>query len=176
MRTGAFDWVCSSHLIEHFVEPEGHVAESARVLGDDGAAFFITPNAPADFENPYHVYLFEPDDLRQMLGRHFEDVTVLGLDGDAAVKADFERRRKFARKLLKLDPWGLRHKLPRSWFVGLHAFARRVTYPFLNRKASEAPAHHRGAVLDHRDDRPDDPRPLRGREAPEALGAEVRRR
>ncbi len=121
VRTGGVDWVCSSHLIEHFVEPEGHVGESARVLDDDGAAFFITPNAPADFENPYHVYLFEPDDLRQMLGRHFEDVTVLGLDGDAAVKADFERRRKFARTLLKLDPWGLRHKLPRSWFVGLHA-------------------------------------------------------
>ena len=115
--------MCSSHLIEHFRQPEGHVAESARVLNDDGAAFFITPNAPVDFENPYHVYLFEPDDLRQMLSRHFEDVTVLGLDGDAAVKADFERRRKFARTLLKLDPWGLRHKLPRVWFVWLHAFA-----------------------------------------------------
>jgi len=139
VRTGAVDWVCSSHLIEHFHQPEGHVAESARVLADDGAAFFITPNAPADFENPYHVYLFEPDDLRAMLGRHFDDVTVLGLDGDAVVKADFERRRKLARTLLKLDPWGLRHKMPRSWFVWMHAFARRVTYPFLNRKASESP-------------------------------------
>ena len=39
--------------------------EVARVLADDGAAFFITPNEPADFENPYHVYLFEPDDLRR---------------------------------------------------------------------------------------------------------------
>jgi len=139
VRTGTLDWVCSSHLIEHFHQPEGHVAESARVLGPDGAAFFITPNAPADFENPYHVYLFEPDQLHAMLDRHFEDVTVLGLDGDAVVKADFERRRKFARRLLALDPWGLRHKLPRSWFVGLHAIARRLTYPFLNRKAEEAP-------------------------------------
>lgn len=139
VRTGAFDWVCSSHLIEHFTQPEGHVAESARVLSDDGAAFFITPNAPADFENPYHVYLFEPDDLRSMLSRHFEDVTVLGLDGDAAVKADFAKRREFAAKLLKLDRWGLRHKMPRSWFVQMHALARRITYPFLNRKAGEAP-------------------------------------
>ncbi len=109
------------------------------MLGPEGAAFFITPNAPADFENPYHVYLFEPEQLRAMLESHFEDVTVLGLDGDAVVKADFERRRKFARRLLALDPWGLRHKLPRSWFVGLHAIARRLTYPFLNRKAAEAP-------------------------------------
>ncbi len=56
-----FDWVCSSHLIEHFADPDRHVAEVSRVLADGGAAFFITPNGPADFENPYHVHLFEPD-------------------------------------------------------------------------------------------------------------------
>ena len=47
-----------SHLIEHFVDPSAHVAEIARVLADDGAAFFLTPNEPADFENPFHVHLF----------------------------------------------------------------------------------------------------------------------
>jgi SAM-dependent methyltransferase len=128
LRPGAFDWVCSSHLIEHFVTPEEHVAEVAGTVAPDGTAFFITPNAPADFENPYHVYLFEPDDLRATLGRHFEEVEVLGLDGDAEVKADFERRRRTARRLLKLDVFDLRHRLPRSWFVALHAFARRVVY------------------------------------------------
>ncbi len=76
----AFDDVCSSHLIEHFVDPEFHVAEVARVLADDGRAFFLTPNKPADFENPYHVYLFDPDDLAAMLVRHYAQVTVLGLD------------------------------------------------------------------------------------------------
>jgi SAM-dependent methyltransferase len=80
LRTGAFDDVCSSHLIEHFTDPEHHVAEVARVLADDGRAFFLTPNKPADFENPYHVYLFDPEDLAAMLGRHFAQVTVLGLD------------------------------------------------------------------------------------------------
>lgn len=132
LRTGAFDDVCSSHLIEHFVDPEPHVAEVARVLADDGRAFFLTPNAPADFENPYHVYLFEPDDLRDMLSRHFEDVTVLGLDATPEVKADFEKRRAMAEKLLRLDPLGLRHKLPRSAFVWLHATGRRVAYRFTN--------------------------------------------
>ncbi len=131
LRDGAVDWVCSSHLIEHFSAPEHHVAEIGRVLADDGAAFVITPNAPADFENPYHVHLFEPPDLAALLARHFEDVTVLGLDGDEVVKADFERRRRWARRLLRLDVLGLRHRLPRSWYVSLHAAARRVTYPVL---------------------------------------------
>lgn len=132
VRTGTFDDVCSSHLIEHFVEPEYHVAEVARVLADDGSAFFLTPNAPADFENPYHVHLFEPEDLAAMLARHFSDVTVLGLDATPVVKADFEKRRNMANKLLKLDPFGLRHKLPRKAFVWLHATGRRVAYRFTN--------------------------------------------
>lgn len=127
----SFDYVCSSHLIEHFVDPQFHVREVARVLDPDGTAFFLTPNAPADFENPYHVYLFEPAELEEMLGRYFGSVSVIGLDATPDVKADFEKRRALARKLLALDPFGLRHKLPRSWFVGLHAAGRRVAYRFM---------------------------------------------
>jgi SAM-dependent methyltransferase len=136
LKGETFDWVCSSHLIEHFVAPEGHVAEISRVLAPDGAAFFITPNAPADFENPYHVHLFEPEQLRAMLGRHFDEVEVLGLDGNAEVKADFERRRKTANRLLALDVFDLRHKLPEKWFVALHANARRITYKLMGDKWS----------------------------------------
>ncbi len=137
LRTGAFDYVCSSHLIEHFVNPEPHVAAVARTLADDGMAFFLTPNAPADFENPYHVHLFGPDDLREMLERHFGSVEVIGLDATPLVKADFEKRRALATKLLKLDPWGLRHKLPRSWFVALHAAGRRIAYRFLDKEQGQ---------------------------------------
>ena len=132
LRGGVFDWACSSHLIEHFHEPERHVAEVSRVLADHGVAFFITPNAPADFENPYHVHLFEPDDLERVLGRHFTDVQIWGLDGDPVVKADFERRRRWARWLLRVDVFGLRHQIPRERYVRLHARARRVAYPVLS--------------------------------------------
>src|SRR5262245_7079689 len=44
VRDGTVDWVCSSHIIEHFVAPEQHVAELARVCAPDGRAFVITPN------------------------------------------------------------------------------------------------------------------------------------
>ena len=136
LRTGAFDWVCSSHLVEHFREPDGHVAELSRVLAPEGTAFVITPNAPADFENPYHVHLFEPDDLRAALSAHFEDVEVFGLDGDEVVKADFERRRRTANRLLALDVFDLRHKLPERWFIALHSTARRVVYGLMGERWS----------------------------------------
>lgn len=131
LRDRSVDHVCSSHLIEHFVRPEQHVAEVSRVLRLGGTAFFVTPNAPADFENPYHVSLFEPEQLASLLGRFFDEVEVLGLDGDDVVRADFARRRKVAGRILRLDRWNLRHRLPRSWYVALHATARRVLYPVL---------------------------------------------
>ena len=121
---GSFDWACSSHLIEHFDQPEGHVSELARVLKDDGSVFFLTPNAPADFENPFHIHLFEPTELRDMLSRHFHDVTVQGLDAVPHVKAE---------KVLRLDFLDLRHKMPRSWYIGFYTRALPVAYKLIAR-------------------------------------------
>ena len=67
LRDRSVDYAVSSHIIEHFVNPALHVIELARVLRADGTAFIITPNAPADFENPFHVYLFEPEHLVSLL-------------------------------------------------------------------------------------------------------------
>ena len=131
--TGSFSWACSSHLIEHFDEPEGHVAELARVLADDGTVFFLTPNAPADFENPFHIHLFEPPELRTLLAQYFHDVTVQGLDAVPHVKADVTARRVKAEKVLRLDVWDLRHKIPRSWYVGFYAWALPIAYKVMAR-------------------------------------------
>jgi SAM-dependent methyltransferase len=130
---GRFRWACSSHLIEHFDDPEGHVRELARVVADDGTVFFLTPNAPADFENPFHIHLFEPDELRSMLGRHFDDVTVQGMDAVPHVKADFTARRVKANKVLRLDVFDLRHKIPRSWYIGAYTRILPLAYKVIAR-------------------------------------------
>jgi hypothetical protein len=86
------------------------------------------------------------------------------------VKADFEKRRAMADKLLRLDPLGLRHKLPRSAFVWLHATGRRVAYRFTNtEQVGGAVGHHRRGVLRHVRHRRVDPRPARHRRTPPAL-------
>jgi SAM-dependent methyltransferase len=130
---GAFEWACSSHLIEHFDDPEGHVRELSRVLADTGTAFFLTPNAPADFENPFHIHLFEPPELQALLERHFHRVTVQGLDPVPSVKADFAARRAKAEKVLRLDVFDVRHRIPRSWYVGAYTRALPVAYRFMAR-------------------------------------------
>jgi SAM-dependent methyltransferase len=133
LRNGSVDSVCSSHIIEHFVNPERHVAELARVLAPNGTAYVLTPNAPADFENPFHVYLFEADQLRSLLSIFFEHVEILGLEGSPELKADFAARRAGGERFLKLDVFNLRRKLPRSWYVGAYTRVLPVAYRFLGR-------------------------------------------
>lgn len=122
------DWIVSSHIIEHFVDPETHVAELARVLRPTGTALVLTPNETTDFENPFHVHLFSAASLQAILGRHFAQVDIGGHDATPEVKADFAARRAQAAKLLRLDVLGLRFKLPRSWYTAAYSTGTRLFY------------------------------------------------
>src|SRR5947209_2804115 len=77
LRDASVDAVVSSHIIEHFENPVTHVAELSRVLRAGGEAYVITPNAPADFENPFHVYLFETAHLVPLMSLFFDEVECL---------------------------------------------------------------------------------------------------
>lgn len=136
LRGRSVDWACSSHIIEHFTAPELHVAELARVLTDAGTVFVITPNRPADFENPFHVYLFEPRELESLLKLFFRDVEVWGLEGSEELKADFADRRARGEKILKLDVLRLRHRMPRRWYVWSYERALPVVYRALGSRGS----------------------------------------
>jgi ubiquinone/menaquinone biosynthesis C-methylase UbiE len=136
LRDRCVDSIVSSHVIEHFANPVTHVAELARVLKRGGTAFVITPNAPADFENPFHLYLFEPQHLVSMLSLFFEEVECLGLEGDEVLHADFAARRASGERLLRLDVFGLRHRLPRRAYVWAYERALPVVYRLLGRDRS----------------------------------------
>ena len=68
-----------------------------------------------------------------MLGRHFHDVTVQGLDAVPHVKADFTARRVKANKVLALDVFDLRHRIPRSWYIGAYTRVLPVAYKVIAR-------------------------------------------
>ena len=137
VASDSLDWVCSSHIIEHFTDPERHVAEIARVLRPGGTAVFLTPNEPADFENPFHVHLFRPESFRELLEQHFGAVSVTGLTGNERVSAEFARRRRTGQRILALDVFDLRHRLPDRALAMLHSVGRRLLYPILNRGGAE---------------------------------------
>jgi SAM-dependent methyltransferase len=133
LADGAFDWACSSHLIEHFGRPAGHVAELARVLAPGGTAFVLTPNRPADFENPFHRHLFDPEELRRLLEMYFGTVWVGGVDASERVKGVFAARRARASRVLALDVFGLRHRIPHRWYVSAYERLLPLAYVVMAR-------------------------------------------
>ena len=131
VRDSSVDWIVSSHIVEHFTNPVVHVAELARALRPDGTAFVITPNAPADFENPFHVYPLERSHLVSLLALFFEEVTCLGLEGDDALHADFAARRAGGERLLRLDAFRLRQRVPRAAYVWAYERVLPLAYRLL---------------------------------------------
>ena len=130
----SFNGACSSHLIEHFTDPEPHVAELARVIRSDGVVCILTPNKPADFENPFHLHLFEREELREMLERHFSEVWLGGVDAAPHVKGDLAARRIKANRLLALDVLDIRHRIPHSWYVWSYTRLLPLAYRLLARE------------------------------------------
>jgi hypothetical protein len=106
------------------------------VLKDDGIGCVLTPNKPADFENPFHLHLFEREELRAMLERHFDDVWLGGVDAAAHVKADLAARRVKANKVLKLDVFDLRHRMPHDWYVWAYTRLLPVAYKLIAKEDS----------------------------------------
>ena len=106
----------------------------ARVLKDDGVGCVLTPNKPADFENPFHLHLFEREELRAMLERHFDDVWLGGVDAASHVKDDLAARRVKANKLLRLDVFDIRHRIPHSWYVGAYTRLLPIAYKLVARE------------------------------------------
>ena len=112
---GPFDLVVSFQVIEHVEEPDPWLAEIARVAR---RAMFATPNRihrVRDGERPwnrYHVREFTGDELRLLLRRHFSEVTVYGVTAPPEIEAVELERYARARRIARLDPLGLRYRLP----------------------------------------------------------------
>jgi SAM-dependent methyltransferase len=112
---GPFDLVVSFQVIEHVPEPDPWLAEIARV---GRRAMFATPNRIHRLRegqrpwNRYHVREYTADELRRQLGDHFSDVTVYGVHASPEMESVELARYARARRIARLDPLGLRYRLP----------------------------------------------------------------
>lgn len=110
-----FDVVCNFQVIEHLPDPKPFLEQARQVLRPGGCLIVTTPNRLNSFvENPYHVHEYVAGELRELLRTVFPEVQLRGVCGNERVMA-FERARGAqAGKILRLDPLGLRHLLPRG--------------------------------------------------------------
>jgi SAM-dependent methyltransferase len=122
-----FDTITSFQVIEHLEDPTRYLEAIARLLRADGRAFITTPNLlTSDQVNPWHVHEYEASELKQTLLRHFEEVEMLGVAPGPAVSRYFEERLERIRRIMRLDPLGLRNLLPATAIDWLVATFSRV--------------------------------------------------
>ena len=112
---GPFDLVVSFQVIEHVQDADPWLAEIARV---GRRAMFATPNRihrVGDGQRPwnrYHVREYTAEELREQLEPHFSDVRIYGVCAPEEVEAVERARYARAQRIARLDPLGLRYRLP----------------------------------------------------------------
>ncbi|MBW1686303.1 MAG: class I SAM-dependent methyltransferase [Deltaproteobacteria bacterium] len=130
---GGFELVVSFQVIEHLEDPTDYIDALARLLAPDGLALITTPNLlMSDGVNPYHVHEYRADELGRRLRARFEEVEVLGIGASEPVHAYLAARSARIRRIMRLDPLGLRNLLPRGvveWiFARFAVLVRRQTH------------------------------------------------
>jgi SAM-dependent methyltransferase len=108
------DLVTNFQVIEHLADPVRFLTAVRAALRPEGRLLLTTPNRLTTLsENPVHLREYSAAELYAMLSPIFSRVEIGGVVGNECVHAfDAERKRQVER-ILALDPFGLRHYLPR---------------------------------------------------------------
>ena len=136
---GAFDLVVAFQLIALLPDPPRLLREIRRVLAREGQALVTTPNRIyrlADGQRPWnrhHYREYTADELKHELEAVFSDVRVVGVFASEPIDSLVKARGARARKLARLDPLGLHHRLPDSVNARLRRVMRHAAQPSVNR-------------------------------------------
>lgn len=127
LRDRSFSTIASFQVIEHLEDPGPYLAAISRLLEPNGTAYVTTPNVlTSDGVNPWHVHEYQAEELRELLLRHFAEVEMLGVGVGPRVAAYFEARLARIRRIMRLDPLGVRRLLPARLLDRLFATFAKV--------------------------------------------------
>ena len=108
-----FDVITNFQVIEHLPDPPTFLRAVRSALRDDGVLVLTTPNRlTSTSENPYHLREYTSDELAVLLRSLFGSVELRSMMGNAKVQAFETARAGQVQRILRLDPLGLRHRLP----------------------------------------------------------------
>lgn len=122
-KDDTFDVVTSFETIEHLHNRIGFLAELRRILKENGKLLLSTPNAnytrPVNGKptNPFHIFEYEPDELRLELENHFviEDFLGQTLDSSITIPPFQDAQNRLSRDFstqAKLFGWRVFNKIP----------------------------------------------------------------
>ncbi len=108
------DTVICLQVIEHLNTPEILLKKTVDLLKKNGHFIISTPNAATQSynENPYHIKEFTASELKNLLEKYFEEVTIYGLFGDGVIENIEKKRREQILKIFAIDIFNFRKKTP----------------------------------------------------------------
>lgn len=122
LASDSFHLIVSFQVIEHLEDPTLYLEAMARLLRPEGLAILTTPNLlTSDRENPYHVHEYTGDELSGVLERHFDAVEMRGVGMSEPAARYHEARLQRIRRIVRIDPLRLRHRLPQGLVEWLFA-------------------------------------------------------
>jgi SAM-dependent methyltransferase len=137
----SFDLVVAFQVIAYLDDPQPWLREVRRVLAGAGTALVTTPNRTYRLYegqrpwNRYHAREYVAAELEAVIRGVFRNVEVYGVAADDPIDSVVRARADRARKLARLDPLGLRYRLPESVNAPLRRMLRRAARPDVDRSA-----------------------------------------
>ncbi len=110
-----FGLVLSFQVIEHLPDPVGFLRALAAVTVPGGTLVVTTPNRLTTVsENPYHLREWTAPELLELAAPVLPGVRVRGMNVSDRVLAYERARGEQVRRILRLDPLGLRKLIPEA--------------------------------------------------------------
>ena len=110
-----FDLVVSFQVIEHLPDPEGFLRALQACTAPGGTLIVTTPNRLMSVsENPYHLREWTAPELAALAAPILPGSRVRGMNGSERVLAYEQARGEQIRRILRLDPLGLRKLIPEA--------------------------------------------------------------
>lgn len=140
-ENGTMEVITSFETLEHLHERSAFLAELRRVLAPGGSLILSTPNAnftrPVDGKpaNPFHIFEYTPEELREELNTSFEIEHFMGqaLRADFGIPPFYDAQQRLPNDLgtrSRLFAWKAVNKLPVAARDGLsEALWKRPFYP-----------------------------------------------
>jgi 2-polyprenyl-3-methyl-5-hydroxy-6-metoxy-1,4-benzoquinol methylase len=108
-----FDLVVSFQVIEHVPDPTAFLEGLRHCMAPGGRLLVTTPNRLMSVsENPYHLREWIASELLALAQPVLPSARVIGMHGSERVLAWERARGEQVRRILRLDPWSIRHRLP----------------------------------------------------------------